>query len=154
MSSNLNPDVAEKLRRYIRSLRGGVLIRSTEVEGRNVTITFCRTAAEVAEQEPASRITERDFREYFLQGWAIPKIFVGHPGYLFRKFEWIDRVTVIIPFATPQKFSVTRAEFIDWFKVDPSEVDQVQWQRRFNDTFVYARNNRDAAVKRFGIQDS
>lgn len=141
------------LEREASRLRGGGSIRIVELEGKSARIIYVKDYNEYKVLNPQSGLTKSDLESYWESGDAIEKALVDGSVRIMRKLDYIDTVSIILPYkGTSYSISVNKNDLEKFVGADFSII-QNKWDETFSNPYVYDDNGRKSFFDKFGKKE-
>lgn len=122
---------------YTINIIGKTFIKKVSVGTDSITIEFFKDFKEYKDENPASAITEAEYKDYFATGDQINKILMEESSRLFKQFPGAATVDMILPFeGKTYSVSLTKGEIEDFYNVDFSTLtSDDEWRGRIANPF-------------------
>ncbi|THF52789.1 hypothetical protein E6C50_00830 [Flavobacterium supellecticarium] len=131
-------------------LRAGGSVKEVVLNKSSAHITYAKNYMEYKELNPQSTLTEADLAAYWESGNAIDKALVEGGVMIMKKLNFIDSVTITLPYKRElYEVNVTKSE-IESFTGDDFPSIIAEWDQKFIDRYVYDKKNREKFLKKFG----
>ena len=132
-------------------LTGGNFVCNVFLQGDSVLVYYARDPFEHTINNPKSKLTQKDYDEYFDSEKTIKKIANGGPVRLLRDHAEINYAIVEVPFQG-KKYIVTveRKELFDFLKTDAQQL-KANWAKDFADPYIYNDQGREEFFSKFGV---
>lgn len=142
-----------KLEIEVSRLRAGGSVKTVELEGKSAKIIYVKNYEEYKELNPQSGLTESDLEGYWESGDAIEKALVGGSVRIMKKLDYIDTVSIILPYkGTSYTISVNKADLEKFVGADFATI-QNKWDKTFSNPYVYDDNGRKSFFNKFGKKE-
>ncbi|WP_300485065.1 hypothetical protein [Flavobacterium sp.] len=140
----------ETLKLEASRLRAGGSVKEVVLTKSKAHITYVQNYIEYKELNPQSTLTEADLAAYWETGNAIEKALVEGSVMLMKKLNFIDSVTITLPYKRElYEVNVTKSEIESFIGTDFSSI-VAEWDQKFIDRYVYDKKNREKFLKKFG----
>jgi hypothetical protein len=141
------------LKREASRLRAGGSIKVVELEGRSAEIVYVKDYEEYKELNPQSGLSESELEGYWESGDAIEKALVDGSVRIMKKLDYIDIVSIILPFkGATYSISVAKTELEKFVGSDFSTI-QNKWDDTFSNPYVYDDKGRKMFFDKFGKKE-
>jgi hypothetical protein len=146
-------DSLKELQRVAYRLRASGSIKTVELNGNAATILYVKDYEEYKELNPQSLVTEDELIDYWESGDGLEKTLVDGSARVIRKLDFIDSVTVIIPYKNvTNNVSFSKSELEDFIGLEINSIRK-SWDQKFSDPYVYDDNGRKMFLDKFKKSD-
>lgn len=135
---------------YTINLTGKTFIKKVNVGTDSIAVDFFKDFKEYKEENPASAITEAEYKDYFSTGDQINQILMEETTRLFKQFPGAATVDMTIPFeGKSYSVSLTKGQIEEFYKIDFSTLtSDDEWRGLIANPF-FDDENRKKFVNEF-----
>lgn len=145
-------ETLSKLKTEASRLRAGGSIKTVELEGKSAKIIYVKNYNEYKELNPQSGLTESELEAYWVSGDAIEKALVDGPVRIMKKLDYIDTVSIILPYkGTTYTISVNKNDLEKFVGADFQTIKS-KWDETFSNPYVYNDKGRKSFLNKFGMK--
>ncbi|MFF1992822.1 hypothetical protein ACFVWC_16400 [Bacillus mycoides] len=148
----INAVTQEAFASYANNIKGGTFIKDLKLNNTEAEVTFYDSFATYKAANADSTTTEEQYKQYFLTGGAIEKIFVSEPARLLRQFPGLNAIKMTLPFeGKTYSMNLDRDSLNTYIglKIEDLKTEDQSWQKKFNNPYVYNKAKRAEFFKKF-----
>ncbi|PER97037.1 hypothetical protein CN500_11225 [Bacillus cereus] len=123
-----------------------------KVNNNEAEVTFYDSFATYKAAHADSTTTEEQYKQYFLTGDAIKKLFVSEPTRLLRQFPGLNAIKMTLPFeGKTYIINLDRNSLNKYIglKIEDLKAEDQSWQKKFNTPYVSNKAKRAEFFKKF-----
>lgn len=143
-------DYQRVLNKKLSPYRGAGSIKSSKFNNGVLLIEFVTTFKEYKDKNPNFIGSKKDWELHWSTGDAVIKTLVDYAGRVFKDFEFVNSVSIKIPYkGKVYSINTNREDLEKYTKTSIPKMER-DWTKNYVDVYIYNKEQRNRFFKHFG----